>query len=136
MTRTPRTILVDINNLLRFKFYCYYQCICTNMTNKITFKLWMKPKLIFGEFNQFNLIMTTKCSRQGANNELTMTKLCSRQEMLYINQLNGGGGESNVTVLVHCTSSHCNKHAYQVWSHLNLWWQSYHQDKKCSIKIN
>ena len=26
-----------------------------------------------------------------------------------------------VTVRVHCTLSHCQKHAYQVWSHLNLW---------------
>ena len=48
----------------------------------------MKPKLIFGEFNQFNLIMTTKCSRQGANNELTMTKLCSRQYNSSNNQEN------------------------------------------------
>jgi len=39
-------------------------------------------------------------------------------------------------VLVQCTSCHCTKHAYQLWSHLNLWWQSYALDKKCSIKIN
>jgi hypothetical protein len=44
--------------------------------------------------------------------------------------------QGRVTVLVHCTSSHCQKHPYQVWSHLNLWWQSYAPDKKCYIKVN
>ena len=37
---------------------------------------------------------------------------------------------------MHCTSSHCKEHAYQIWSHLSLWWQSFVPDKKTSIKIN
>jgi len=42
--------------------------------------------------------------------------------------------QGRVAVLVHSTLSHCQKHAYQEWSHWNLWWQSYGQDKKCFIK--
>ena len=37
-------------------------------------------------------------------------------------------------IFVHCTLSHCQKHAYQAWSHLKLWLQSYAPDKKCSVK--
>jgi len=37
-------------------------------------------------------------------------------------------------IFVHCTLSHCQKHAYQAWSHLKLWLQSYALDKKCSVK--
>ena len=42
--------------------------------------------------------------------ELTMTKLCSGQEMLYKNQSKGNNSKTEQcrdTVLVHCTSSHC-----------------------------
>ena len=51
--------------------------------------------------------------------------------MLYKNQSKGNKSKTEqgrVTVLVHCISSHCSKHAYQVWNDLNL--QSYAQDKE------
>ena len=38
--------------------------------------------------------------------------------------------QGKVTVLVHCIWRHCQKHAYQVWSHLDLWWQIYALDKE------
>jgi len=60
-------------------------------------------------------------------------KLHSGQEMLYKNQSKGNNlktKQGRVTVLVHCTLSHCQKHTYQVYSHLNLWWQSYAPDKE------
>jgi len=56
---------------------------------------------------------------------------------VFLNQLKGNNSKTKqgrVTFLVHWTSSHCQKHAYQVWSHSNLWWQSYAPDKKCDIK--
>jgi len=53
-----------------------------------------------------------------------VTKLCSEQEILYKNQSKGIHSKTEQgrgTVLVQCTLSHCQKHAYQVWSHSNLW---------------
>jgi len=44
--------------------------------------------------------------------------------------------QGRVAVLVNSPSSHCEKHAYQVWIHMNLFWQSHTPDKKCSLKIN
>ena len=53
--------------------------------------------------------------------EPMVTKLCSGQEMLYkSNQRGIIKKQGRVMVLVHCTSRHCQKHAYQVWSHLDL----------------
>ena len=37
---------------------------------------------------------------------------------------------------MHCTLSHWWKHAYWVWSHLDIPWTSYTPDKTFSIKIN
>jgi len=37
--------------------------------------------------------------------------------------------QGKITAIVHCSFSHCKKYAYQVWSHFNLWWQSYTPDK-------
>jgi len=68
-----------------------------------------------------------------------LTKSHSQQEMLYKNQSNTSDCKTEkcrVMVLVHCTSSHCKNYAYQVWSHLELWWQNYVPDKKCFLKIN
>jgi len=42
--------------------------------------------------------------------------------------------QGRVTVLVQYTSRYSQKHAYQVWSHSNKWWQSFALDKKYSIK--
>ena len=67
--------------------------------------------------------------------ERMVIKLCSGQQMLYKNQTKGNYlkmEQSRFAVLVHRTSSHCQKHANQVYSHLNLWWQSYALDKKYS----
>jgi len=52
--------------------------------------------------------------------EPMVTKLCSKLKMLYENQSKGNNSKTEqgrVTVLVHCTLSHCQKHAYHVWSH-------------------
>jgi len=38
--------------------------------------------------------------------------------------------QGRVSVLVQYTSCYCQKHAYQVWSHLDLQWQSYALDKE------
>ena len=53
-----------------------------------------------------------------------VTKLRSGQEMLYKNQSKGNNSKTEqgrVTILVHCTLSHCQQHAYQVWNDLDQW---------------
>ena len=42
--------------------------------------------------------------------------------------------QGRVMVFLHSPSSHCKKNEYQVWSHLNIRWQCYAQDKKCFLK--
>jgi len=68
--------------------------------------------------------------------EPMVMKLHSGQKMLYKNQSKGNHSTTEpgrVTVLVHCTFSHRQKLVYQIWSHLNLWWQSYTPDKEISM---
>ena len=64
-------------------------------------------------------------------------EICSGQAMLYENQSKGNNSKTEqgrVTVLMLCTLSHCQQHAYEVLSHLNQWWQSYVPDKKMLYK--
>jgi hypothetical protein len=70
----------------------------------------------------FELLQET-CTPSLESFEPMVTKLRSRQEMLYKNQSkrnNSKMEQGRVKVLVQCTSSYCQKHAYQVWSHLDL----------------
>jgi len=78
-----------------------------------------------------------KHAYQTWSHEPMVKKWCSGQEICSIKSIKGEQlktEQGRVTVFVHCTLSHCQKHAYQARRHSNLWWQSSAPDKKCSIK--